>query len=224
LSTSLVLFDIDGTLTRRIGPHHLIALERAVLQVTGIAAVTEGIPVHGMLDRIILTQMMEAAGIPAADASHAMPAIIEAAQELYLDGVPDLTGKRCPGVPHVLEEMTRRGVVLGLVTGNLTRIAWHKLARAGIHHHFRFGAFGEMAPTRGELAKLAVAQARREGLIDGGSRISLIGDAITDVQAAQDAGIQSIAVRTGITPLEDLIAAGPHVLLDDLTQLDLAII
>jgi phosphoglycolate phosphatase-like HAD superfamily hydrolase len=124
----------------------------------------------------------------------------------------------------VLEEMARRDVVRALVTGNLTRIGWHKLSKAGIHHHFGFGAFGEMAPTRGELAKLAIAQARREGLIGPASKISLIGDATTDVQAAHDAGIQSIAVRTGVTPLEDLEAAGPDVLLDDLTRLDLAII
>jgi phosphoglycolate phosphatase-like HAD superfamily hydrolase len=220
LAPSLVLFDIDGTLTRGIGPHHLIALERAVLHVTGVSAPTAGIAVHGMLDGIILALMMCSAGIPDVDAQAAMPAIVEAAQDLYLEGVPDLRGKVCPGVHDVLAELKRRDVVIALVTGNLTRIAWHKLSRAGLHQNFRFGAFGEMAPTRGELAKLAIAQARRDGLIGPKSKISLIGDAITDVQAAHDAGIQSIAVRTGITPLEDLVAASPHHLLDDLTCLD----
>ena len=193
-------------------------------QVTGVVAPIDGIPVHGMLDRVILTLMMRAAGIPDADALQAMPAVIETAQELYRIDVPDLRGKLCPGVPNVLDELRERGVILALVTGNLTRIGWHKLSKAGIHHHFRFGAFGEMAPTRGELAKLAIAQARREGLIDPQSKISLIGDAVTDVQAAHDAGIQSIAVRTGITPLADLQTARPHVLLDDLTRLDPTII
>lgn len=224
MSPSLVLFDIDGTLTRGVGTHHRRALENAVRQVTGVAATTENIPVHGMLDNVILTAMMRDAGIPDDEAARAMPAVIEAAQDLYVDGVPDLRGKVCPGVVHLLEELARRGAVRALVTGNLTRIAWHKLSRAGLDHHFAFGAFGEMAPTRGELAKLAIAQARRDGLIGPGSRISLIGDAITDVQAAHDAGIQAIAVRTGITPHEDLIAARPHHLLDDLTCLDLSII
>jgi phosphoglycolate phosphatase-like HAD superfamily hydrolase len=224
LNPSLILFDIDGTLTRGIGPHHLAALEKAILQVTGVSVRADGVPVHGMLDRVILTLMMRSGGIPEADLQAAMPAVIELAQDLYLDGVPDLRSKVCPGVTDVLEELRKRNAVRALVTGNLTRIAWHKLSRAGLDHNFAFGAFGEMAPTRGELAKLAIAQARREGLIGPNSRISLIGDAITDVQAAHDAGIQSIAVRTGITPIEDLIAAGPHVLLDDLTHLDLAII
>jgi phosphoglycolate phosphatase len=225
LSTSLVLFDIDGTLTRRAGPHHPTALEAAVLQVTGRKTVTEGIPVHGMLDRVILTLMLQATGIPHDEAQRVLPAVMDAAQEIYLQSdVPDLRSKLCPGLPDVLEEMTRRGVVLALVTGNLTRIGWHKLSRAGIGHYFRFGAFGEMAPTRGGLAKLAIARARSEGLIGESSKISLIGDAGSDVQAAKDAGIRSIAVRTGITPLEELEALGPDLLLDDLTRLDLAII
>jgi phosphoglycolate phosphatase len=225
LSPSLVLFDIDGTLTRRVGPHHPAALEAAILQVTGVTAVTEGIPVHGMLDNVILALMLQSSGIPESDARRLLPDVMEAAQEIYCQAnVPDLRDRLCPAVPAVLEEMTRRGVVLALVTGNLTRIGWHKLSRAGIHQYFRFGAFGEMAPTRGGLAKLAVARARNEGLIDPDSRISLIGDAVSDIQAAKDAGIRSISVRTGIAPVEELVAAGPDLLLDDLTRLDLTLI
>jgi phosphoglycolate phosphatase-like HAD superfamily hydrolase len=225
MAPSLVLFDIDGTLTRGAGPQHLIALENSVLEVTGRHCPIHNIPVHGMLDNVILSLMMRAAGLAEAEAQFALPAVMESAQRLYLEtDVPDLRDKRCPGVPYILDTLTARGTHLALVTGNLTRIAWHKLSRAGIHHYFRYGAFGEMAPTRGELAKMAVARARSEGLIDSHSRISLIGDAASDIQAAHDAGIQSISVRTGITPLEDLIAARPHVLIDDLTHLDLAIV
>ena len=224
MSASLVLFDIDGTLTRGAGPHHRAALESAIRQVTGLPATTQGIPVHGMLDHVILTMMLRAAGVSEAEAKRVLPQVIEVAQELYQTGVPDLRDKLCPGLPDVLEEMARRNVVLALVTGNLTRIGWHKLTRAGIRQYFRFGAFGEMAPTRGDLAKLAIAQARMEGLIDAMSRISLIGDAASDIQAARDAGVQSIAVRTGIAPVEELEAASPDFLLEDLTRLDLAII
>jgi phosphoglycolate phosphatase len=215
----LILFDIDGTLVRRAGPHHRQALVDAVRQVTGIETTTDGIPVHGMLDPDILTQMMLAGGIDEARISLTMPAIIEAAQELYQTGVPDLRDKVCPGVVPLLDQLHERGTMLALVTGNLTRIGWWKLERAGLHRYFRFGAFGEMAPTRGGLARLAIEQARREGL--RGKDIWLIGDATQDVIAARENGICSIAVRTGITPAEDLEASAPDVLLDDLTLLDI---
>lgn len=215
----LILFDIDGTLVRRAGPHHRQALVDAVRQITGLDSTTEGIPVHGMLDPDILTQMMRSAGLDDAAIRAAMPRVIEAAQDIYQGSVPDLRDKTCPGVGPLLDRLHARGTVLALVTGNLTRIGWRKLERAGLRHYFQFGAFGEMAPTRGGLARLAIEQARRAGLVDETSPISLIGDATQDVVAARENGIRAIAVRTGITPSEDLEASAPDVLIDDLTHL-----
>ena len=63
-SRALVLFDIDGTLVRRAGPHHREALVEAVRKVTGLDTTTENIPVHGMLDSDILARMMRDAGAP----------------------------------------------------------------------------------------------------------------------------------------------------------------
>jgi phosphoglycolate phosphatase len=217
----LFLFDIDGTLVRRAGPHHREALVEAVRLVTGIETTTEGIPVHGMLDPDILTQMLAKVGLDAAQVAAAMPRIIETAQDVYQEGIPDLRDKQCPGVVGLLEELRGRGTVLALVTGNLTRIGWRKLERAGLHQYFRFGAFGEMAPTRGGLARIAIERARSEGPIDS---ISLVGDAPQDVIAAKENGIRSIAVRTGITPAGDLEACVPDLLLEDLTYLTPAIL
>ena len=59
---TLALFDIDGTLVRRAGPHHKQALVEAVRRVTGMETTVDGIPVHGMLDPDILTLMRRAAG------------------------------------------------------------------------------------------------------------------------------------------------------------------
>jgi phosphoglycolate phosphatase len=219
--SDLVLFDIDGTLVRRAGPHHRQALVSAVRQITGVETTTEEIPVHGMLDPDILTWMMRTANLDDARIQAAMPSIIEAAQDIYETSVPDLRDKTCPGVEPLLDCLRERGTTLALVTGNLTRIGWRKLERAGLRQYFQFGAFGEMAPTRGGLARLAIEQARRTGLVADNSRISLIGDAVQDVAAAHENGIRAIAVRTGITPPEELEASIPDLLLDDLTHLNL---
>ena len=191
----------------------------AVRQVTGLDTTTEGIPVHGMLDPDIITSMLHAADLDDTSIRKAMQAIIEAAQDIYQDSVPDLRDKTCPGVTPLLDYLRERGTVLALVTGNLTRIGWRKLERAGLRHYFRFGAFGEMAATRGGLARLAIEHARRTGMVEENAAVSLIGDAVQDVAAAHENGIRAIAVRTGITPPADLEASAPDLLLDDLTQL-----
>ncbi len=221
---ALVLFDIDGTLTRRAGPHHRDALVAGIRRVIGIETTTEGIPVQGMLDPVILAMMMRRAGVKASDVREHMPAIMRAAERYYLRVCPELHDKHCPGVEPVLERLTRHNILLALVTGNLTRIGWRKLERAGLRDYFRFGAFGEMAPTRAGLAKLAIRKARREKLIARDTPISLIGDATSDIIAAQANGIRAISVRTGITPVEELRPLRPDVLLKNLRELRLRMI
>jgi phosphoglycolate phosphatase len=222
--SALVLFDIDGTLVRRAGPHHREALVAGVRRVTGLETTTEGIPVQGMLDPDILMQMMVRAGASRTRIRQWLPEVQRAAERYYLRVCPPLHEKHCPGVEPVLQKMTRRGVLLGLVTGNLTRIGWRKLQRAGLRDYFQFGAFGEMAKTRTALARLAIREARRQKWIDRTAPVSLIGDAPQDIEAARGNAIRSISVKTGITPPEELEALHPDYLLKDLRHLRLRFI
>jgi phosphoglycolate phosphatase len=221
---ALVLFDIDGTLVRRAGPHHREALVYAIRRIAGLETTTEGIPVQGMLDPDIVRVMMRAAGVRNGEIRAAMPAVLHAAETYYLRVCPPLTEKHCPGVVPVLERLTRRGVLLGLVTGNLTRIGWRKLQRAGLRDYFLFGAFGEMARTRAGLAKIAIREARAKNWIGRGEPVSLIGDAPQDIEAARANRLRAISVKTGITPVEELEALRPDVLLRDLRELRLRMV
>jgi phosphoglycolate phosphatase len=221
---ALILFDIDGTLVRRAGPHHRDALVQGVRRVTGLETTTAGIPVQGMLDPDILTIMLRKAGASRAIIRQALPEIQRVASRHYVRVCPEIRGKLCPSVIPVLDRLTRRGILLGLVTGNLTRIGWHKLHRADLRRYFRFGAFGEMSATRGGLARIAIRDARSHGWIGRDTPISLIGDSPSDVIAARGNGIRSIAVRTGITPPAELEAERPDFLLATLRDLRLRMI
>ena len=216
-----MLFDIDGTLIRRAGEHHREALVKAVRQVVRVETTTENVPVSGMLDRDILTVMMTRAGMKTAEIRRAMPAVIERAQAIYVRTSPVLERKVCPGVRRALYRLHRRGAVIGLVTGNLTRIGWRKMERAGLRPYFRFGAFAELAKDRAGLVRIAIRQARRERWIGRESSISLIGDHPNDIRAAKANGIRAVAVATGLVPFEELQTHEPDVLLEDLRSLAL---
>jgi phosphoglycolate phosphatase len=218
-SGALVLFDIDGTLIRRAGPHHREALVEAIRRTAHLETTTEGVPVAGMLDRDILTTMMLRAGMPRGEIRRVLPEVIERAQSIYVRRVPDLAGKVCPGVRGLLGRLSRRGVVIGLVTGNLSRIGWRKMERAGLRHYFRFGAFAEMAHDRAGLVRIAIRRARQERWIGRDSNISLVGDHPNDVLAAQANGIRSVAVGTGIVSLDELQSHAPHIAVPDLRHL-----
>ncbi len=218
----LVLFDIDGTLLRRAGPAHGQALEDAVRLETGIRVSMANIPVYGMLDRDILTQMMAEAGMKSSAIRTAMPAVVARAQRLYHRRCPDLRERVCPGVRPLLGRLGRRQATLGLVTGNLSAIGWRKMRQAGLDHHFHLGAFADQGKTRGILAGLAAKQARSAGWATRKTPTYLIGDTANDIIAAKENGMVSIAVATGHYGVDELKKHGPDILLEDLRQLKLS--
>ncbi len=220
-SRTLVLFDIDGTLLCRAGPHHRQVLVDAVERVTGLATTTNGIPVQGMLDPVILTLMMQQAGAPKSRIRRSLPDVMETAQRLYVRRCPDLRKRVCPGVRNLLSRLRRAKIPAGLVTGNLSRIGWQKLARAGLKDYFDFGAFAEESPDRAGLVRIAIRRAKREGWITEPTRITLIGDHQNDVDAACQNSIHSIAVATGLSSHEELAQCHPGMLVGNLREVRL---
>ena len=219
---SLVLFDIDGTLLRRSGEHHKRSLVEGIRRVTGVSTTFDNLPTAGMLDRDLIAAMLRVGGYSERGIRSKMREIQTECQNCYVaDCATDLRMNVCVGVPEFLNRLQTRGAVLGLVTGNLSQIGWKKMELAGLRTYFSFGAFAEDGRTRTRLAQVAAQRARKQGLIGRDCRISLIGDHANDVEAAKRNGFQAIAVATGVTPVEELRAAQPDILVPDLTHLDL---
>lgn len=191
----------------------------AVRRVTGIETTTDHVPVQGMLDRDIFAAMLRDAGVGNGRIRKWMPSLVEAAQRVYVRRCPDLRRKVCPGVRQLLYSLDRRGAALGLVTGNLTRIGWKKMENAGLGRYFRFGAFSELGRTRADLVRLALKEARGRGWLGRDTRVALVGDHPNDILAARANRVRSVAVATGLSPLEELRAHAPDVLVADLRGL-----
>lgn len=219
-----MLFDIDGTLIRRAGSHHRAALVEAIRRTVGLETTTDSVPVAGMLDHAILTVMMTRAGMKKGAIRRVMPEVMERAQSIYVRNSPALHRKVCPGVRRILYGLARRRAVIGLVTGNLTRIGWRKVERAGLRPYFRFGAFAELAKDRAGLVRIAIRQARREGWIHRESRIWLVGDHPNDVLAAKANGIRALAVATGLVGIEELRSHSPDMAVPDLRSVALELL
>jgi phosphoglycolate phosphatase len=222
---AIVLFDIDGTLVRRAGPHHKQALIDAVKLVTGHSSTLDDVPTHGMLDGDLLRLMLERLAFGEADITSVLPVLIETAERCYAGNCPDdLSDKLCPGVRTLLEQLNARSIPVGLVTGNLAAIGWKKMELAGLRSYFRLGAFADHGHTRAKLVAMALEQARTRTLLDEATRVSLIGDHPNDVRAARANGIRAIATATGLCSYEELQAEAPDVLVKDLTELTMDMI
>src|SRR5262249_48838879 len=150
-----------------------------------------------------------------------MPLMVRIAQSFYTRRCPDLRRKVCPGARMLLYRLSRRGIRTGLVTGNLSRIGWKKMERAGLRRYLQFGAFAELARDRAELVRIAVRHARQQGWIGSSTPVALVGDHSNDIRAARANGIRSVAVATGLMPADELARHKPDVLVPDLRSLSM---
>jgi phosphoglycolate phosphatase len=216
----LVLFDIDGTLLRGAGPHHKQALVQAIYRVTGLSTTLEGVPTSGMLDRDLIVRMLLDSGCSRRRIHASLLRILEEARRAYLRNcATDLRSAVCTGVLEFLKTLREERIALGLVTGNLSAIAWKKLELAALRGFFSIGAFSEDGTTRTHLARLAADRARTRGLITADAEIALVGDHSNDIQAAKANGFRAVAVATGFTSVEELQSFQPAITVSNLREL-----
>jgi phosphoglycolate phosphatase len=219
----LVLFDIDGTLLRAHGVGAR-AMTRAGCRLLGPGFTLDGIEFGGALDPWIFRQAAQRLGPP--DRSHLHTEfrdlyLVELAQELERSAErPEIL----PGVAAALAAVSADSrMTMGLVTGNYARAVPLKLRAVGIDPaQFVVGAFGDDAPPRPDLVRLAMEQWRARPDPDP-RRVVVIGDTPRDIDCAKKNGCRSIAVATGWHTVEQLEAGGADVVLRDLTALPRAL-
>jgi phosphoglycolate phosphatase len=120
----------------------------------------------------------------------------------------------------LLTRLYQNGFLLGLVTGNLEKIAWLKLKKIGLEHFFKFGGFGSDHINRAELVKIAIQRAQKKYGIGKNTQIFHFGDAPQDMSAGRMAGVASVGVTTGIFSAAELESAGASIIFPNLNDTD----
>ncbi len=216
----LILFDIDGTLLRGQGIGAR-AMERAGRRLLGPEFSLEGIDFRGALDPWIFQEAVSRIGRSDAAGLHS-----EFHESYLVELVSEIeSGERrpviIPGVAAALGALASdEAATLGLVTGNYSRAAPLKLRAVGIDPaQFVVGAFGDDAPTRPELVRIALERWKARGATPDPKRVVVVGDTPRDVECAKENGCRSVAVATGWHTSDELQGSGADVVLPDLTDL-----
>jgi phosphoglycolate phosphatase len=222
----VILFDIDGTLVLTGGAGGR-AMMRAFREVFGMPNALDGLSMAGRTDAWILSHLVRQRGLPPPDESTRVR--FRTAYLSYLTHEveqPHRDKRILPGVRPLLDVLSRRSdVFLALLTGNLHGGAKTKLEHFDLWRYFACGAYGDEAHERNDLLPIALAEiASRGGPTATGADVVVVGDTPFDIRVAQAGGVRSVGVATGPHDRDSLQQAGADAVLDDLGDLDKAIV
>jgi phosphoglycolate phosphatase len=212
----IFLFDIDGTLLASGGAGKL-ALETAFIEDFGLELRAQ-VPYSGRTDRAIVRELFQVHGVAQTQAN------LEKLLAGYLQRLPSclerLKGRVLPGIADLLVYLQQQDqVAVGLLTGNVRAGAKVKLGHFGLFEHFSFGGFGDDHFDRDDVAREALAAVRTHMHPRAApDRIWVIGDTPLDVRCARAIGANAVAVATGLHSVDELTAAGPDLVLRDLSD------
>ena len=200
------LFDIDGTLLHCRDAVHYFAFCDVLTRAAGRPVNLDGIPVQGKIDPGILRDAFHHAGVPEQQWHPHLASLLQQMGDHVEAHAAEFDIEVLPGVRETLTHLQRKGRLLGVGTGNLQRIGWAKLNHCGLRRFFTLGGFSDDYAVRGDMIAGAVAAARAV-LNNPAAAVLVLGDTPGDIAAARFAGVDVIAIATGIYTAEQLGAA-----------------
>ena len=195
------------------------AMRTAAVELFGVDFRWDGIVVSGHLDPLIFAEAAALNGLDDDPRHH------ESFRRRYLEGLRgELERSRAqvrimPGIEEGISRLRDAGTAtLGLLTGNYGEAIPLKLAAIGLQPSwFEITAFGDEAPSRRDLAALAIAKySRTLGSPVEASRVVVVGDTPRDIDCAHAHGCFAFAVATGAYGTTELAEAGADLVVADL--------
>lgn len=217
MTSCVILFDIDGTL---ISSQSAEAEERqryvsAIRDLTGKDISATPSQFAGMVDPQICRILLSQIGLTERELEDLLPKVFARMGEIYR------TIKKQPilndGVDKLLPILSKsRTHILGVVTGNLSKVGEEKLTVAGIKPYFSAMFYADEYVDRNRLVKEAVdACLAKYQLIDR-KNVIIVGDTPTDIKAANATNASSIGIATGPFSIRQLCDAGANHVFPDL--------
>lgn len=200
--------DLHGALTRTLAGHgHGGIDEERVRQLVGQGA------------RILIEQALAELYPDTAEREAAL-AEVDTLHRSFLDHYARHIADRSrpyPGVVEALERLRERDVALAVVTNKYEGLSRRLLAALELDHYFAAVIGGDTLSERKPHPAPLLEACRQLGQEPAAA--IMIGDSITDIRAARNAGLPVICVSYGYNHGEDIHGAGADAVVDSLSGL-----
>jgi phosphoglycolate phosphatase len=211
----MILIDVDGTLIDSV-PDLAFCVDEMMRQLGrplhGEAAVRNwvGNGVERLVERALTGQLD---GKPD-------PADFERAYPVFLELYAENTSRRSclyPGVQEALHLLKANGYPLGCVTNKAAQFTEPLLADLGVADYFSVIISGDTLPVKKPDPAPLLHAAAHFGVAP--ETCLMIGDSVSDVQAARAAGFQIVCLSYGYNHGNDIRDARPDAVIDKMTEI-----
>ncbi len=218
----LILFDVDKTLVKEM-ERSSNPWSQAYKSVYGIDCKTtlSQANSHGMTHKQIALETLKSNGLKEDEILEKMDLFIKTLEKIYKKSLENGKITLFPKIPELLQKLSKKKYLLGLITGNTKEIAFTKLKMAGIDKFFSIGGFGDDSANREELIKLALERAKGKCHFQfDEKKVFVIGDTPKDIIPAKKFHLQTIGVATGIYSKSQLKESGADFVIDNLEDIE----
>jgi phosphoglycolate phosphatase len=216
----LILFDIDGTLTRT--QNGFDPFNRAILDTFNVAGDIRSVFPDGMTDPHILEEIFAKMEAEIAISGGQLIQFADHLRRNYAAALENgtMTLRALAGVPELLESLSvDKKFAQGVVTGNFEATARIKLEAAGLVRHLSLGAYASDSSHRADLPPIAKRRWEKgSGRAIRSDACVIVGDTPKDLEAARANGMKCVLVGTGRHPIEELRYHAPDAAVPDLTD------
>ncbi len=195
----ILIFDFDGVLADSLEP--MLSYARQVCLGLGYPCTPTQKDLE-ILDRMEFSEYGRQLGIP------------QEKIEIFVTRNFELFSRReeplaiTPGIESVIRELSQIAILV-VITGNSCKVVGKFLDTYGLKNEFQTFLGAEDDGNRVE--KILKVISLNSGL---NRKVYMIGDAVSDIRAARDAGIKSIAIAWGHQSREKLLTENPDFLVD----------
>lgn len=202
----LILFDLDGTLTRTQGGY--LPFNEALLKTFGVAGDIRSVIPDGNTDPQIVREIFAAANLEAAIDDDQWEQFAANLRWSYSSALEEgrTTVRALPGAKELLGALSARADISpSVVTGNFEVTARIKLEAAGLHSYLCRGAYASDSAHRPDLPRIAKDRWQQwSGKSLPAERCVIVGDTPKDLEAAKQNHMKCVLVGTGRYPWEEL--------------------
>ena len=216
----LILFDLDGTLTRTVDGY--LPFNEAILKTFDVAGDIRSVVPDGNTDPQIVREIFAVANLDAAIGHDQWERFAANLKWSYSRALQEgkTRVRALPGAKELLGALSAKAdFSQSVVTGNFEVTAQIKLATAELDAYLHRGAYASDSAHRPDLPKIAKErweQRTRRSL--RAEQCVIVGDTPKDLDAARQNHMKCVLVGTGRYPWEELQCWNPDACLADLTD------